>query len=151
MWRGIDWCQNFWGQLRFRVRIFTLKIATSGDGGHARQSISPRLPNPTPTLHLKREENRIVPMRFAQRGGEGDKPKARTPPRGQMRSGSGQPVDFHPRRSLKYVSIVSSVGLGVELSPCKREVSVSILIVVLYFAIFSRRFLNELLAFPFFK
>ena len=39
MWRGIDWCKNFWGQSRFRVRIFTLKIATSGDGGHAKFQI----------------------------------------------------------------------------------------------------------------
>ena len=59
----------------------TLKIVRTAATATHDTTIPPRRPNPTPTFILKREENRIVPMRFAQRGGGGvgNEPKARTP------------------------------------------------------------------------
>ena len=57
----------------------TLKIVRTAATATHDTTIPPRRPNPTPTFILKREENRIVPMRFAQRGGVGNEPKARTP------------------------------------------------------------------------
>ena len=47
----------------------TLKIVRTAATATHDTTIPPRRPNPTPTFILKREENRIVPMRFAQRGG----------------------------------------------------------------------------------
>ena len=71
----------------------------------------------------------LPPLLPLKKGGESDSPDALCPAVADSQI-------FHPKLSLKYSVFVCSVGLMIELSPCRRKVYCSILSNISYFDLF---------------